>query len=271
MNRPECFHIPALHEGEQAQISWGTVETDKSYIVERVLNEAFLQGLSGYSWENIDSTNEPWNRLEQAALDWSQIENSSGRGQHWERLDYRQLSWLQLENHSYSWQQLELKEINFEIFNGPGAERAGVEQGCTWLELDELNEAWSRLEDSGYSWEEGEKAMLPGLPWEGIDFRWLTFDEWEGKELTFHELDTQNQTEEHRGMTDFFPIGAFSAMYRIKAYDINGGESDYLTTAQLPVIPIFYRRGAMEYPVRPVNAIQYCSRPWRSAAWRKSA
>jgi len=29
MNRPECLHIPTLHEGEQAEISWGALETNQ--------------------------------------------------------------------------------------------------------------------------------------------------------------------------------------------------------------------------------------------------
>ncbi|WP_313184533.1 cohesin domain-containing protein [Lacrimispora sp.] len=250
MNRPECLHIPTLHEGEQAQISWGAVEANNDYIVERVFNETFLQALSGYTWDNFDSTNEPWSRYDQDALNWHQIETRTGKGQHWERLDYERLSWSQFENHSHTWQQLESQEISFEIFKGPGDERPGIEQGCTWLEMDELNKTWTSLENSGYSWEEGEKMTLPGLSWESIDSRWLTFNEWEGKELTFHELDTQKQIEEHRGMTDFIPIGALNAMYRIKAYDSNGDESDYLETAQLPIIPIFYRNSTMEYPVK---------------------
>lgn len=250
INRPECLHIPTLHEGEQAQISWGAVEADKNYTIERVFNESFLQALSGYAWENFDSTNESWDRHDQANLNWYQMESRTGKGRHWERLDYEQLSWLQLENHSYTWQQLESREISFEIFKGPGVERPGIEQGWTWLELDDLNKDWSSLEKCGYSWDEGEKVTLPGISWESIKARWLTFDEWERKGLIFHELDTQKHIEEHRGMTDSIPIGASNAMYRIKTYDSKGDESDYLTTAQLPVIPIFYRNATMEYPVK---------------------
>ena len=250
MNRPECLHIPTLHEGEQAQISWGAVEADKNYILERVFNESFLQALSGYTWDNFDSTNDPWSRYDQDALTWHQIETRTGKGQHWECLDYQQLSWSQFENHSYTWQQLENREISFEIFKGLGDEHPGIEQGRTWLELDELNKTWSRLEESGHSWDEGEKVTLPGISWESFESRRLTFDEWKGKGLTFHELDTQKQIEEHRGMTDFIPIGASNAMYRIKAYDSQGDESDYLTTEQMPVIPVFYRSSTMEYPVK---------------------
>ncbi len=250
MNRPKCLHIPTLHEGEQAQLSWGAVEADKNYIVERIFNESFLQAQSGYTWDNFDSTNLQWNSHDQAALNWHQIETRTGKGQHWERLDYEQLSWSQLENRSYTWQQLENQEISFEIFKRLGAKRPGIEQGRTWLELDKLNKAWSSLEISRHSWAEGEKVTLPGISWESIDSRWLTFSEWERKGLTFHELDIHKYIEEHRGMTDSIPIGASSAMYRIKAYDSNGDESDYLTTAQLPVIPIFYRSSTVEYPVK---------------------
>ena len=253
MNRPECLHIPTLYEGENAQISWDAVDTDKNYIVERIFNESFLQALSGYTWDNFDSINEPWSTHDQAAQNWQQLETITGKGEHWERLDYEQLSWLQFENHSYTWQQFENLDISFEIFNGLGVERAGIEQGRTWLELDELNETWSSLEIPGHSWQEGELVTLPGLSWESIDSRWLTFNEWEEKGLTFHELDTQKQIEKHRGMTDSISLGASNAMYRMKAYDTQGNESEYLTTAQLPVIPVFYRNSTMEYPVKAGN------------------
>lgn len=250
MNRPECIHIPTLHEGEQAQISWETEETDKNYMVERVFNESFLQALSGYTWDNFDSANEPWSSLDQAARNWQHIETRTGIGRHWERLDYEQLSWTQFETRSYTWQQLESREISYEIFKGPGVRRPGIEQGRNWLELDVLRKAWSSLEESGHSWEEGEKLTLPGISWESMDSRWLTFREWEDKEWTFHQLDTQKHIEEHRGMTDIIPIGVSNAGYRIKAYDSKGDESDYLTTVQLPVIPVFYRSSTMEYPVK---------------------
>ncbi len=250
MNRPECLHIPTLHEGEQAQISWGVLEADKNYIVERVFNESFLQALSGYTWDNFDSTEESWSSCDQTGLNWHQIETRSGKGQSWDRLDYEQLNWTQLENHLSTWQQLESLEISFEIFKGLGVERPGIEHGRIWLELDELNKTWSDLEESGYSWAEGEMVTLSGISWESFDSRWLTFNEWEGKGLAFHELDTQKQIEEHRRMTDFIPIGASNAMYRIKAYDSKGDESDYLETAQVSVIPVFYRSSTMEYPVK---------------------
>ncbi|WP_124068214.1 hypothetical protein [Clostridium sp. E02] len=250
MNRPECLHIPTLYEGEQAQISWGVVEADRNYIVERVFNESFLQALTGCTWDNIDSTNESWSGLDQTERNWQQIETKTGKGQNWERLDYAQSSWSQLENDFDTWQQLESREISFEIFNGSGARRFGIEQGCTWLELDELKKDWFSLENQGHTWAEWENETLPGISWESIESRWLSFNEWEEKEFTFHEWDTQKQIEQHRGMTDSIPIGSANAMYRIKAYDNKSDESDYLTTSQLPVIPIFYRNNTMEYPVK---------------------
>ena len=250
MNRPECLHIPLLYEGERAEITWGTMKLDKSYTVERTFNETFTQAFSGYNWDNYDSTDEPWSKRDQAALNWHQIETRTGKGQQWERLEYEQLSWSQLEQQAYTWKQLESREISFDIFKGPGVERLGIEQGCTWLELDELNNSWSSLEKSEHSWDEIENVTLPGISWDSIDSRWLTFNEWEEKDLTFDKLDTQNQVKEHRGMTDFIPIGASNATYRIKAYDSNGHESECLETAQLSVIPIFYRNSTMEYPVK---------------------
>ena len=249
MNRPECIHVPALYEGEQAQISWGTMEANKSFAVERIFNESFLQALSGYTWDNFDSTNEPWGRYDQESLDWHQIETRTGKGQHWERLDYEQLNWSQLEHLSDTWQKFESREISFEIWKGLGVVRPGIEQEYSWLELDELNKTWNSLDLSGYTWEEGEQVMLPGLSWESMESRWLTCSEWEEKGLDFHELDNIKQIKEHRGMTDSIPIGASRATYRIKASGSDGAESDYLTTSQLPVIPIFYRSSSVEYPV----------------------
>lgn len=250
MKRPECLHIPTLYEGEQVQISWGAVEADEKYTLERLFNETFLQALSGCTWDNYDSSNEPWSSHDQASLNWHQIDTRTGKGQHWERLDYEQLSWSQLENLSFTWQQLESRDISFEIFRGSGVELPGIEQGRTWLELDELNKTWSCQEKSENSWDEEEKVTLPGISWEGIDSRWLTFNEWERKGFNFHELDSQKQIEEHQGLIDSIPIGASNAMYRIKAYAPNGDKSDFLETAQLPVIPIFYRSSTMEYPVK---------------------
>lgn len=244
------FTYPPLHEGETAQISWGAIDADTNYLVERIFNESFSQALSGYTWDNFDSTNEPWSKYDQDVLSWYQIESRTGMGQHWERLDYEQLSWSQIEADAHTWQQLESREINFEIFRGPGVERTGVEQGCTWLEFDGLNKTWSSLELTGHSWKEGEMVTLPGLEWEDINARRLTFDEWEKKGLTFRELDTHKRVEKHRGMTDTVSIGAANAMYRIKAYNQDGEESDYLTTAQLPVIPVFYRNCIINYPVK---------------------
>lgn len=250
MNRPECLHIPLLYEGERAEISWEAMEQDKSYTVERAFNETFLQALSRYTWDNYDSSDEPWSSHDQAALNWNQIDTRTGKGQQWEHLEYEQLSWTQLEQQACTWKQLESRDISFEIYKGPGLERPGIEQGWTWLELDELHNSWSSLEKSEHSWEMLEKITLPGISWDSIDSRWLTFNEWEEKDLTFDELDTRNQVKEHRGMTDFIPIGASNAMYRIKAFDSNGYESEYLETAHLSVIPVFYRNSTMKYPVR---------------------
>lgn len=252
MNQPECLHIPTLHEGKEAQTSWGLVENDKNYLLQRIFNQTFSHALSGYNWDNFDSTDAPWSQYDQAALNWNQIEIKTGKGQHWERLDYDRLNWSQIEKQSFTWHQTENREIDFEIFKGPGTEQPDIEKGCTWLELDELDKAWSSLEESIYSWKEGERITLPGITWESIDSRWLTFKEWETKDLTFQEYEKQKYIEEHRGMKDFIPIGASSAMYRIKSLDLEE-ESDYLITEPMPVIPIFYRNSKREYPVKSGN------------------
>ncbi|WP_143320252.1 hypothetical protein [Clostridium sp. HBUAS56010] len=250
MKRPECLHIPTLHEGEQAQISWEATEEDKHYIIERVFNESFLQAQSGYTWDNFDSTNEQWNSRDKGDDSWYQLENRTGKGQHWERLDYNQLNWEEVEGHSFTWQKFENCDINFEIFKGAGNEQPDVEHGRTWLELDEFNKEWNSLENSIHSWAEEERMTLPGISWESIDSRWLTFNEWEEKNLSFFELDGQKQVEKHRGMTDNISIGSINASYRIRSYDSKGDVSEYLSTGQVPIIPIFYRRSAVVYPVR---------------------
>lgn len=249
IKQPEYLHIPTLYEGEPTQIGWGVGGAEADYIVERVFNESFSQALAGQSWDNIDTINESWSRYDQDALPWYQIEGRTGIGQTWERLDYEQLSWPQIEGRSQTWQQLEKKEISFEIFRGQGVEKNGIEQGRTWLELDGQYASWSGLEAAQHSWHEGEKITLPGLPWDGIEARWMTFGEWEQKGLTFHELDTQAGAKRNQELTDFIPIGAKNASYRIKARHADGRESGFLSADQMSIIPIFYRSSEMMYPV----------------------
>lgn len=250
MKQSKCLHIPTLYEGESAQISWGIADQSTEHIVERVFNESFNEAFSGYTWNNIDTTNEPWNKYEQDSLNWNQFETRHGKGQTWERLDYENLDWSQIDYTSSTWQQLESKDISFEIFRGLGVERTNVEKGRTWLEFDEQNEIWTTFDTVSHTWDEGELVTLPGLSWDSIQARWLNFNDIEQKQLTFNELDTLNHVENHRGMNDSIPIGATSAMYRIKSYDSGGSESGYLTSSQVPVIPIFYRNSSLNYPVQ---------------------
>ena len=250
MKKPECLHIPTLYEGENAEIRWEALETDTNYIVERIFNETFSQALSGYTWGNLDTLGESWSHYDQEALNWNQIETRTGKGRNWERHDYEQLTWSQIEETYQSWKQLEIQEISFEIYQGPGAKIMDITQVHNWLEFDGLGRTWSSLEMDMLSWQEAESGVLPGLAWESIEARWLTFDEWEQKGLTFQELEGQLRGQKHRSMTDVVPIGAVNAMYQMKAKSSNGEESDYVTTTQLPVIPIFYRDGVMEYPVK---------------------
>ncbi|MGL5437831.1 MAG: hypothetical protein ACRDBO_21020 [Lachnospiraceae bacterium] len=252
MKQPECLHIPTLYEDESAQISWGLVEENTNHIIERIINDTFLQALSGYSWSNIASINDPWSKYDQEALNWQQIETRTSKGQIWERLDYNGFDWAEIEKQANTWQQLECQDTNFEIFRGSGTDCSSFEVGSTWLEIDSLNNNWSDLEAKLYSWDNWERMTVLGLSWDSIEAKWLSFAEWQKKGLTFQELDTQS-IEEHRGMTDFIPIGSDNAMYRIKAYNSDGDASDYLTTTQLPVIPIFYRKGFMKYPVKAGN------------------
>ena len=249
MKKNECLHIPTLYEGKEAQIAWGSVNANSKYIVERIFNESFAQALSGYTWDNIDCTSKPWNLLDQVAMSWHQIETRTGKGLRWESLEYKQLDWSQLDTQSYDWQKLDSQDISFEIFNGPGTSLPFFGKGRTWLEFDENANAWSNLDTIGHTWVDSELVTLPGLSWGSIESRWLTMDDWERNNLTFQELESQSHADEYRGMTDSIPYGVSNAMYRIKSYDSKNGESDYLTTVQLPVVPVFYRNSAVIYPV----------------------
>ncbi len=256
MKQPQCLHIPPLYEGESAQISWGVMESDTNHIIERVFNETFSQASTGYTWDNIATINASWSQYDQEDLTWQQIENRLSMGQSWERLDYNGFSWAEIEAKFYTWQQLESLEVNFEIFRGAGTDCSSFEEGSAWYELEALNKTWSDIESMNYSWDDWEKMKQFGLSWNSIEAKWLSFHEWESKGLTFAELDRQMDAEEHRGMTDFIRIGSKNATYRIKAYNSAGDESDYLTTSQLPVIPIFYRDSEAKYPVE--SGKSYC-------------
>lgn len=254
MNQPQCLHIPTLYEGEIAPIVWGATRDDDNYILERIFDDTFLQALSGQTWANIDSIHEPWSQYDQEALNWWQIEAKTGKGRSFEQLEYNHLNWQQIEGKSLNWQQMELLDMSFEIFRGSGTEYNRYERGCLWYEFDSLNKSWQVLEANSYSWNELELVTFPGLSWDSVEARWLNFAEWEQKGKTFQELETIKAVEKHRGMTDYIPIGAKKAMYRIKSYHANGEESDYLTTDQVPVIPIFYRSSEVNYPVTAGNS-----------------
>ncbi len=250
MKQPECLHIPTLHEGKSAQISWGVVGTDANYLLERVFNDSFETALLGYTWDNYDSTYGSWNKHEQELFNWNQIESLTGKGRTWENLDYEHLYWSQIEDSFYTWKQFELQDISFEIFRGLGSKKAGVNPGIIWLDLDDLIRNWNGLELSGYSWEEFELLSLPGISWDDIEARWQTFDEWEKNAFTFQEWENQWDEGEHQEMTDSISIGATTAAYRMKAYNADGDTSEYLTTDILPVIPLFYRNDTAHYPVQ---------------------
>ena len=251
MKQPECLHIPLLYEGENARIDWEMVDQADGVVIERTFNQTFEEALSGYSWENSDSLLKTWSGWDQEELSWKQIEARTGWGRSWEHLDYDGLSWSQIEAKDSTWTRFEHQDTGFEIFRGMGTKGLGSEQGRTWNELDASEKTWSRIEADNLSWTEWEYVTLSGLSWEGLDSRWQTFEECEGEDLTFEEWEALSSTGEHRAMTDSIPIGAVSAMYRIKSYsESEGVESSYLTTSQLPVIPIFYRSGTLEYPVK---------------------
>ena len=249
MKRPECYHISPLYEGQDVLTAWGVNDAETNYIIERVFNESFSQALTGYTWDNLDSSDESWEVRDRSGQNWHQLDTRIGRGRSWERRDYDGFTWARLDDSGYTWKESDNLEISFEIFRGRGNENHKIGKGRTWTELDLHMDTWSGMAMTGHTWAEAELVTLPGLSWDCLESMWLTCEEWEGRELTFAELEHLVPADVHQSMTDTVPIGAENAMYRIKALGPEGEESDYLTTLQQPVTPIFYRKGTAEYPV----------------------
>lgn len=233
-----------------APIHWGAAYNADGYIVERNFNESFNQALLGYSWQNLNNLNKTWEEFEAYYFTWVQLETQTGLGAAWEMLEYKQLNWSQIEAKIDTWTQLENLPISFEIFKGLGTEVKGTDQGRTWYELDQFAITWSEIENLMQSWQEWEAVTLSGLSWEHIAAMWRTFAEWDAMGLTFTEWEALNAPSEFRGFTDYIPIGAKTAIYRIRSYNKAGETSTDLTTDTLPIIPIFYRENTVDYPVK---------------------
>ena len=247
LNNPTCLHIPPLHEGERAYLSWAVVDGAAGYILERQFNKTFEDASRGRTWSQLDSAGKTWDQLEHEGLTWEQFENLSARGRAWDSLDVEALTWDEIESKNMTWQDFETLSPSFIIYRGPGTAVPVPDRGRTWLQMDSEELTWDKFESKNLTWEQFDNLSPIGMSWGTLEAHWLNWYEFEEKKLSWDEFEQLSDGKEHRGATDNIPIGAKTAIYRIKAYDAAGIESGYLTSAILPVVPIFSRDSSVQW------------------------
>lgn len=252
LSKPKCLHVPTLHEGEPANLSWAVVEGAAGYILERQFNETFEDASKGRTWSQLESAGKTWDQIEAKGLTWAQFEDLPSvpgyvvydgvgnivpgpeQGRSWSQLEGEELSWDGIESKNLTWEEIEcLPAI-----------------GKHWGELDRKGFTWDDFEAKGLTWREFELLIPSGMSWETLDAHWLSWDEFEANNLSWEKFEQLVDRKDHLGATDHIEIGAKSAMYRIKAYDVAGRETGYLTSNLRPIIPIFYREALFRWQAR---------------------
>jgi len=280
LNRPSCLHIPFLHEDAPAKISWGSEEGAYSYQLECVFDESFEEASEGRSWTSLESSGKTWDHFEGKGFSWDKIESLSAGGVSWQTIELENLTWDQIERKNLVWSGIETLPVRFIIYDGPGEPTRAPDQGLTWNQLDskekvweeiEANSlswqekellasiglSWSQHESKGLSWEEIESAgqrwssierePVRGLKWESIEAQFFSWDEIERKGLTwlsFEQLPPDIRT--HKAFVAQIPLFKKTASYRVRGFD-GSSYSSYLTSALIPIIPVFHREGSVEF------------------------
>lgn len=237
----------------------------------------------GINWSQIQSENLSWAETEAIDRTWYEFECQAARGLGWGSLDGRFLDWLEIEAKNITWKQFEdsppdsnthiahtvdipiyKKKAIFQVRaykeNGESSEyltsslintlpRSLAKYKPPCLHIPELHEGkmtdivWGDLYGaSGYVLErkQGNKGYA------GV------FDG-PGKPVAHpagckkpDELYYTPDCKQHLACTDQIPYNEKTVGYRIKAYNTTDG-SQYLTSAIMPVIPVFLREDRISW------------------------
>ena len=145
--------------------------------------------------------------------------NVGSKGISWTKIGYESGTWLQNDTPGMTWQNMGNLDESHTIFNGTGTPIASP--------------------DSAY-------AATPGLTFDSWDSMWLTFDEREAEDLSWQDIEEYApHTGAHLSCSIQIPQYTKWAIFRIRAYDVNGDLSGILTSA--PIVVKY--KSEMEIPV----------------------
>ena len=227
MEHPSCLHVPILHEGKTAELSWSVVDDADGYALERLFNESFEQVVEGQTWSQVENLSP-----------YFPIYKGLGR-----RIQGPEqgLTWTQFESEYFTWNEIDNRGLNWE-----GTDYL-PSVGKIWSQLDSKDVNWTAFEKLDLTWRDFEYLEAQGLAWTDIEAHHRNWNEFELKIDSWDAFEKIIDNKDHRAADDMIPMGTKSAMYRIKAYSADGNESGYLTTGVIPVepiapiVPIFYR------------------------------
>ena len=249
MEHPSCLHVPVLHEGKTAELSWSVVDDADGYVLERLFNEVFEQVMQGCTWTQVDFDSGTWSGKEGYNLTWADIENLpstypiyKGTGRRI-RGPEQGLTWTQFESEYFTWNEIDNRFLNWD-----GTDYL-PSVGKIWSQLESKDVNWADFEDLDLTWRDFEYLEAQGLAWREIEAHHRNWNEFELKIDSWDAFEKIIDNKDHSAADDMIPIGAKSAMYRIKAYSAEGDESGYLTTGVIPVVPILFRDNYIKWQV----------------------
>lgn len=211
-NRPACLHIPELHEGSPATVSWAKVNETDEYEIECAFDESFSNLERGVTWGEMHDLDKTWFQIGDT-LPWDDP-SLSAYGTAWYGIQSGNISWADGEYNGFNWGELHKLPPRFTVYKGEGDTFGAHEDGGGWENLNAKSLDWSEVHD-----------VVP--TWQGLD-------------------NCGKCGVKHLYYTAQMPINKKTVSFRARARKSDGTVGDYITSAQLPIIPIFYRNDIIE-------------------------
>ena len=215
MDRPACLHVGPLAEGSAETIAWAQVDGADKYELDASFNECFTSADTGKTWGNIHDLGKSWS---DAALSWQDFENLPARGSAWFGIQSRNQSWTDIESEGLNWGEFHSQPPRHTVYMGPG----------TAFDLpDRTGGIWDNLNARSLEWSEVHQA-LPS--WQDL-------------------TQLGNDNADHRSYTMQIPLGKKTASFRVRALASDGSRGDHITSAQIPITPLFHRESGLSMNV----------------------
>ena len=212
--RVKCLHIPELINSETVVLAWEALTGAVGYEIEACFDKTF--GGTG------------------------------SKGIRWTKIDYESGTWLQNDTPGMTWQNMGNLDESHTIYRGTGAPIVNSAMDLNWLYWKTLNRTWAEHKAKGYTWASAVYELSHGLTFDSGDSMWLSFDEREAEDLSWQDIEEYApHTGTHLSCSIQIPQYTKWAIFRIRAYDVNGDLSTTLTSAPIAV----KYKSEMEIPV----------------------